>query len=81
MRGDREAEAGSWGCGHFRAGRNLVTRGGWDGEGGGKLGGCLLEGGSLKKKNQGGLTEVGAGEESLFIYLFFKRHVFLFFFF
>lgn len=55
----------SWGCGHFRAYGNLVTRGGWDGEGGGKLGGCLLEGGSLKKKNQGGLTEVGAGEESL----------------
>lgn len=37
-----------WGCGRFRASRNLVTRGGWHGEGSRELGECLLEGGSLK---------------------------------
>ena len=49
-----------WGCGRFRASRNLVTRGGWHGEGSRELGECLLEGGSLKERNQRGLTEEGA---------------------
>lgn len=49
-----------WGCGRFRASRNLVTRGGWHGGGSRELGECLLEGGSLKERNQRGLTEEGA---------------------
>ena len=60
VRGACEVEAGLLGMWTLQGCRNLFTRGGWHGEGSRELGECLLEGGSLKERNQRGLTEEGA---------------------